>query len=654
MGRYRFLSAICFFLLILSGARSAAQSNEESLGDAARRIRAEKTNKQSITGSQPVASTKSATTTQPTVDAGEIWQGLFDRAEQAMQEAEYVTAEDLFRKAIDCAEQNKLSAAMIAGSYDGLGSALRIERKYGDSEAAYRNALQIWRKAPGDNDESIARSKAGLGITLVGLSRYAEAEQLLMESLSTYHEHPDASICAQSIPLNGLAMLYRSNHEYSKGERIYTETFALLTNKQDTPCENFVALLDHLAGLYADDNQWEKVEKVQQGAIGLALGMRGPRSEIYGDTIYAFAQTLSKRRRFEEAAATAGKAADVFRNCETPATSKLAQTLEFQEMNLQLAGKSEEAKQVHAATTAAAAAANNRGEPTDAMMSIRARAQEARVNGNGEEEARLIAQEVAASKKLGAFYQIVALNDSAMLHQEQQKPAEAEAELKQALELSIASTGNSSRSTAEAHLALGTFFMNNQRLAEAEESYGAALGLLGPQDGEQVRRIFASLGWTYMSQGKLDRAESVYQRMLKAAEDNHDDASVSGTLLNLAMVYQKTKRPNEAEAALTRSMNIASQLPKPMDRLWAPAALSAAMFYEQSGKSLQAEQLYVQVIAFVEKQTGANNPALRLPLQRLVALLKERGQTAEAEKYQARADKLPPMPTMPAMPAMQR
>jgi tetratricopeptide (TPR) repeat protein len=656
MGLNRFLTGIFSFLFITSCLLLAAQSGQESLADAARRIREEKNNKAAEKSNAPQATASPNSqipNKQPVFNAGELWQDTFDLAEEAMQQEEYVTAEDLYRKAAAAAEKTNLSAAMIAYSYDGLGSAFRRQRKYAEAESAYRTALQTWGKAAGDNEEKAARSKAGLGITLVGLARYADAEQLLMESVNTYHQHPEASLCARSMPLDGLARLYRSTHEYSKGERVYTETFALMTGNNGTPCGNFVALLDDLASLYADDNQWEKVEKVRQGAISLALKMEGQQSELYGDTVFALAQTLMKQSHFDEAAATSAKAAAVFRDCDPPASGKLAQSLEFQELNLQLAGKPEQAKQIHAATTAAAVNSHQTGEASDAMKMVRLRSMEAHAAGNVQEEERLIAQEVQESKKLGAFYQMVALNDSAAFHREHEKTAEAEAELKQVLQLSIASTGASSASTAEAHHELGRFYRYYQRLPEAEQSYEAALSLLGPQDVETLKLVLPSLAAIYVTEGKLDRAEPLYARMLKNADDSHDIEGISGALQYLAVIYQKTNRMAEAEAALMRSMNNAELLPKPMNRIWGFAALSMAKFYSDNGKRLQAEQLYVKVIAFMEKEFDANSPFLRLPLEKLIAVLKSRGQSTEAAKYQARCDQLPPMPPMPpGMPGM--
>jgi len=64
-------------------------------------------------------------------------------------------------------------------------------------------------------------------------------------------------------------------------------------------------------------------------------------------------------------------------------------------------------------------------------------------------------------------------------------------------------------------------------------------------------------------------------------------------------------------------------------RQWAGAAMMAASFYEQSGRPQQAEQLYGRLISFLEQEVGADSPALRLPLDKLITMLKSQGRPAE-------------------------
>lgn len=579
----------------------------------------------------------------------DTWSEMIERGYDVMAAGDYVGAEKKFREALGFAEQHNLGTASLADSHEAVGASLRAQRRYAESEGSYRTALQMARSIYPEDSEEVAGVKAGLGMALVGLSQYEEAERILLESLDAYNKQPKVTACVLSFPLDALTMLYKSHHQYSKGKRIYTEAFALLTGKRGTPCENFALMLDHLAQLYADNSQWDYVEKIQQGRVDLTLGMEGPHSEHYADALYALGDTLQTRHHWEDAAAAYAHAAEIYRHTDPPSFSKLGYSLERQEMSLYSAGKPDEAKRVHQALLAV----NKTSDPDAArgeMMSLHSRVVEAQKNGNLDAAGQLVARELTVSQKLNASDQMIALGDSAMVHEAQHRISEAEADRKRILALSIATTGPTSRATADADYWLGWFYTKHHRLSEAEQSYAAALSLYGPHDGDRVKLTLVLLGRAYLAEQKFDQAVPVFERAVKLAEDTHDGLQLSVALENLGEVYHKANRLPEAEAALTHAMNTAQELPKPMNRQWIGAALASASFYRETGRSPQAEQLYLRTIAFVEKELGPAAPTLRLPLDGLIGLLRSEGRLAEAAKYEARRDQLPPMPKLPGTP----
>lgn len=590
-------------------------------------------------------------TFKPAVQASQIdiWQEMIDRGyDEDRHKGDYITAEKLFRGALEFAQQHDLGTRCVAESYEGIGSSLRAQRRFAEAEVAHRTALQMGRSVYPEDSKELTEMKVGLGIALVGLGQYDEAEHLLLESLDTYNKQPKVTACELSFPLDALTMLYKSNRQYGKGERIYTEAFALLTGKHGTPCQSFAVMLDHLAQLYADNSQWDKVEKIQRGRVDLTLGMEGAHSAHYADALYALAQTLDERHHWDDAAAAWAQAADIYRHTEPPSFSKLGYSLERQELSLYSAGKPEEAKRVHQALLAV----NKTSDPDAArgeMMSLHSRVVEAQKNGDLEAAGQLLARELSVSQKLTAPDQMIALGDSAMVHEAQHRIPEAEADQKEILALSIATTGPTSRATADADYQLGWFYAKHHRLSEAEQSYATALSLYGPHDGDRVKLTLTLLGRAYLADQKLDQAVPVFERAVKLAEDTHDGLQLSVALANLAEIYQKTNHLPEAEAAFARSMNTAQGLPKPMNRQWIGAALATASFYQQTGRSPQAEQLYLRIIAFADKEVGPNNPAMRVPLDGLIAILKSEGRQAEAAKYEARRDQLPEMPKLPGV-----
>ena len=574
-----------------------------------------------------------------------VWQDMTDRGDYSMSIADYVTAERLFRESLAYAEQHNLGTASIADSNADLGWSLREQRKYNEAETAYRSALQLYRGIYAENSESILRSKVGLGIALTGLGQYQEGETPLLESLNAYNEKPKVTVCTLSFALDALTMLYKSSRQYSKGEGIYTEVFALMTGKRGTPCENFLLLVDHLAQLYEDDHRWDLVENLHRDRVALALGMKGPKSELYGDALVSVAKTLEKRGHPEEAAATYAQAVDVYRHANPPALSKVAINLERQELSLYAAGKADQAKQVHKAMLIASKESDT-DDLHGRMMAVRSSALEAMNTGKFQEAEQFFAQEKALSHGLSAGDQMLALSDAAFFHKNatHQLP-EAEADLKQALVLAIATTSSFSTATANAHFELGLFYKTAHRPADAEESLSSALALYGANDTAALNRGFRLLGWTYVEDGKYAQAEAIYQRANKLAEDTHDDAQLAHVLTSLGDNYRRANRLTEAEPILIHAMNVAEHLAKPMNQEWFSAAMTMAAVYEQSGRLPQAEQLYLRVISFVEQGPGPDSAALRFPLDKLAAIMKSQGRLAEANRYEALRDKLPEVPS---------
>jgi tetratricopeptide (TPR) repeat protein len=279
------------------------------------------------------------------------------------------------------------------------------------------------------------------------------------------------------------------------------------------------------------------------------------------------------------------------------------------------------------------------------MMTVRSRALEAMNTGKFQEAEQFFAQEKALSRGLSAGDQMLALSDAAFFHKNatHQLP-EAEAELKQALVLAIASTGPSSAATANAHSELGSFYRGTQRPADAEESLSSALALYGANDTEALNRGFQLLGWTYIEDGKYAQAEALYQRAIKFAEDTHNDDQLAQVLTALGENYRRANRLTDAESVLIRGMNLAEHLAKPLNQQWFPPAMTMASVYEQSGRLPQAEQLYLRVISFIEQDTP-DSVALRFPLDKLAAMMKSQGRLTEASGYETRRDKLPEMPS---------
>jgi tetratricopeptide (TPR) repeat protein len=76
--------------------------------------------------------------------------------------------------------------AELAGGYSDLGNFLRRQRRYGDAEEAYRQALELKEKLAAESatyGPVLARTRSHLGQVLREQARYAEAEELYHQAL---------------------------------------------------------------------------------------------------------------------------------------------------------------------------------------------------------------------------------------------------------------------------------------------------------------------------------------------------------------------------------------------------------------------------------------------------------------------------------------
>src|SRR3954470_13424786 len=240
------------------------------------------------------------------------WEEMAAAGNEAMDNADFTTAEKIFRSSLAFAQANHLDASFAGGSNDAIGWALRTQRRYAEAEPFYRAALELRRSFYPENHYRVTQSKVGLGKTLMGMQQNEEAEKLFLDILAFAEAKPDVIACDLIQPLDALSSLYRASHQYAKGERVFVDTFAMLTQNKATPCEGYIGLLDNLAALYTDANQWDKVNKIRENSIQLALGMEGPDSQLYGDTLLNKGESFYEQKRYDDAAKAYSQAAAVY------------------------------------------------------------------------------------------------------------------------------------------------------------------------------------------------------------------------------------------------------------------------------------------------------------------------------------------------------
>lgn len=572
------------------------------------------------------------------------WEQMVDAGNAASDQGDYVTAEKAFRGSLAFATEQKLDNTYLGGSNDAIAFVLRMQRRYSEAEPLYRTALR--RTMYPEDHPRVVQSKLGLGLTLVGLQRTGEAEALLLEVLRTAEQKQEVQACDLILPLDALTTLYRSTHQYAKGERVFIDTFALLAQNQSTPCEGYIGLLDDLGALYTEANQWDKVDKINDSRVQLALGMEGPASELYAYSLRQKGDSLYARKRYAQAASAYEESVAAYKRVQPPMYDDLAAALEGLYNGLYQSGRSGEAlavKQELKATLERSRAS----DPRAAMLAARERAFEAQKADRPAEADRYLAQAMNAAQRLSPADQMAVYQTAHAVHVLQQKLAEAEADMKRVLELAIASTGEKSRATANAHYELGFFYLGRQRMSEAEQELAAAVAIYDDRDVEQLKPAMDQLIGAYLKENRYEQALPLLDRAARLAEATHDNFALSRALNQLADTQRRAGHDADAESTFLRSMTLADALPRPYRMQWAEGAMNLAALYANSNRAPQAEQLYLKVLAFLQEMGGPNSPAQRIPLEKLIALARSQGRLSDATKYEAQRDRLPAMPRLP-------
>lgn len=183
-----------------------------------------------------------------------------------------------------------------------LGATYRDLGVYGAAEPHLKRALELRRRALGEDNTEVARALNQLGLLHWRQGRLDEAEALYRQSLETSRRllGPD-SADALTLEMN-LANVYRGQSRYTEAEPLYAHSLAGRTRVlgPDHP-----ATLDTMSGLanqYQETGRYDKAESLHRQVLEARrrlLGEKAPETVLDTNNL---ANDLALLGRFEEAA----------------------------------------------------------------------------------------------------------------------------------------------------------------------------------------------------------------------------------------------------------------------------------------------------------------------------------------------------------------
>jgi CHAT domain-containing protein/tetratricopeptide (TPR) repeat protein len=247
-------------------------------------------------------------------------------------------------------------------------------------------------------------------------------------------------------------------------------------------------------------------------------------------------------------------------------------------------------------------------------------------------------------KALGTDHPDVAqsLHNLGVVYNDQGKYAEAEGQFKRALAIREKALGARHPLVADTLSGLGVVYEWQAKYAEAEVIHKRALAIrekaLG-QDHPRVAQSLNNLAMVYEWQGKYAEAEGAHKRALAVREKTlgADDPDVAKSLHNLADLYRLEAKYAEAEGLHKRALAIREKALGPDHPSVAESLNNLAMVYRLEDKHTEAEGLYKRALAIREKALGQDHPWVALSLNELAGVDQAQGKYAQAEGLHKRA-----------------
>ncbi|KAI8634681.1 hypothetical protein F5Y19DRAFT_120940 [Xylariaceae sp. FL1651] len=203
-------------------------------------------------------------------------------------------------------------------------------------------------------------------------------------------------------------------------------------------------------------------------------------------------------------------------------------------------------------------------------------------------------------------------------------------------------TLDSDRGMEWAFYNLGSFYRDQDRLAEAEAMYLRALRgyekAWGPEHTSTLDTV-NNLGVLYETQGKLAEAEAMYLRALRGKEKawGLEHTSTFDTVNNLGNLYKTQDRLAEAEAMYLRAL-------RGYEKAWGPEHTSTfdtvnnlGILYNTQGRLAEAEAMYLRALRGKEKAWGPEHTSTLRTVNNLGILYKIQDRLAKAEAMYLRA-----------------
>nr|HQU59216.1 tetratricopeptide repeat protein [Saprospiraceae bacterium] len=188
---------------------------------------------------------------------------------------QYQWAMPLYQRAMTLAQTDKDRATLL----NNLGLLLEDNESFAEAEAAFQEALKIYRRLVEKNSNAFLPDVAGtlnnLGILLSAKESYTEAEAAYLEALEAFRQlaqkNPDIYLPDLAAILNNLGNLYLDKESYTEAEATFQEAleirWELAQGAPDTYLPDLAGTLYNMGNLLLYKESFAEAEAVFNGTV---------------------------------------------------------------------------------------------------------------------------------------------------------------------------------------------------------------------------------------------------------------------------------------------------------------------------------------------------------------------------------------------------
>jgi CHAT domain-containing protein/Tfp pilus assembly protein PilF len=468
-------------------------------------------------------------------------------------------------------------------------------KRYGDAEAAFRQALSIRQLQSGKDNPASLQLLSLLGWLLVNQNRYSDAEAIFRQALSIRQQTPGNNLDTARA-LDELATVVDHQGGNAEAERLYRQELSIYQGAGDDQ-RKIVSNMQRIARVISRQKRYSEAESLLRQALAICQQKLGNDPSATAVTLDRLAQVLLDQGKYSEAEPNYRQALSIRE--KLPDQDDLLKSINLEGL----------------ATTI--------------------------VQQNRYSEAELLLRQSLAirQQKLGKdkFETVSPLEGLANVIRWQGRYSEAEPLFRQALTIRQQTLGKENVETVPALVGLATMIQFQGGFYEAEALYREALKITEQKFGNEdpaTAVILADLADTITFEGRYSEAESLGRKslaiyQLKEGKDHLDTARALG---GLAMILEDRGRHDEATALYRQALAIRQHK---LDKNHPDIAFcldGLASVYKDQKLYGEAERLYRQALSIDQQTLGKTHPWTATELANLATVIQDQERYSEAEQ----------------------